>query len=178
MGWGVGVGEVFTHLWDKHTSQGHEELIPVHWRTANFHCNTKPASCGRGPQKIQIWDSMKGDYSIPKLGLNCKMRCICDLGCCLIPIPLLTWASCPFIFQYRLSLDWIVQRLPHSKFPSREWLSRMCLSRASHCSPASLARPQSHVLQKEIPGSLPWVPCRTYGRVCSTRHKVVAAVCL
>ena len=87
---GVCVGEVFTHLWDKHTSQGHEELIPVHWRTANFHCNTKPASCGRGPQKIQIWDSMKGDYSIPKLGLNCKMRCICDLGCCLIPIPLLT----------------------------------------------------------------------------------------
>ena len=132
MGWGVGVGEVFTHLWDKHTSQGHEELIPVHWRTANFHCNTKPASCGRGPQKIQIWDSMKGDYSIPKLGLNCKMRCICDLGCCLIPIPSLTWASCPFILQYRLSLDWIVQRLLHSKFPSREWLSRMCLSRASH----------------------------------------------
>ena len=83
--------------------------------------------------------------------------------------PSLTWASCLFISQYCLSLDWIVQRLPHSKFPSREWLSRMCLSRASHCSPASLARPQSHVLQKEIPGSLPWVPCRTYGRVCSTK---------
>ena len=51
---GVCVGEVFTHLWDKYASQGHEEHVLT--LTVKFHHLTAlMGSLTNG----QIWDSLK-----------------------------------------------------------------------------------------------------------------------